>query len=202
MAIVETKSTIASKEGEGRKAGFDNFFWSPAKGFAWGICVLWKEFQFHHISIEPIMIEERFMIFKYQNPEIDALCALVFIYAPPHESGKETFWSKFSKCIMDLELPCIILWDHNEIQKVDKKKVALPQAITDSRDWFGSKTPANYAISQRLGTRSHGGKTKRKVITSMKDWIKPLSTHTFLRVFRTYAQRAMQFHPSTTTPLL
>lgn len=82
MVIVKTKTEIITEEGVWRKADFDMIFWSPTQGLASGICVLWKEFQFHHISIELMKREERFMIFKYQNLKINALCALIFVYAP------------------------------------------------------------------------------------------------------------------------
>lgn len=95
MAVVETNTETCPTESTWRKACFDNILWSPARDRAGIVCVMWKEFQFHHISIELMAQKERFMIFKYTNPTINVVCALVFVYAPPREADKETVWNLF-----------------------------------------------------------------------------------------------------------
>lgn len=62
------------------------------------------------------------MIFKYQNPKINAIIALIFVYAPPHERDKENFLWEFTKHITEINLPCIVLGVLNEIQCAEEKK--------------------------------------------------------------------------------
>lgn len=83
MVTVETKTDKAPEEGVWRKAGFDHMVWIPAHGFSGGLCLLWKEFQLHHVTIEVITKEDRFVTIKYDNPKIQASCYIVFVYAPP-----------------------------------------------------------------------------------------------------------------------
>lgn len=96
MSTVETKTERAPEEGVWRKAGFDHMEWIPARGFSGGLCLLWKEFQLHHVSIEVTTKAERFVTIKYTNPKIQASCFIVFAYAPPRREDKDLFWLLFS----------------------------------------------------------------------------------------------------------
>lgn len=127
MDIVLTKTEIEHDEKTRRTAGFDNLLWSLATGKAGDVCVLWKEFQFHNISIELMIKEEIFMILLYTNPEINATCALFFVYASPQVVDKNMFRSLLSSMINSTDLPCIILGDLNEIfSEKDKKGDTIP----------------------------------------------------------------------------
>lgn len=121
MAIIETKAEQCPKESTWRRVGFDHIFWAPSVGLAGGICVLWKAFQFYHISIEPIKIDKRFMSFRYLNPKIKACCARIFVYAPPYEKDKDPFWKNIKNHMDDINIPCIVLGDLNEIQNLEEK---------------------------------------------------------------------------------
>ena len=113
MAIVETKSEQIPEEIIWRKAGFNNIIWSPAIGRAGGICILLKQYQLHHVQMELIKQEERFIAVKYNNIKTKVVCAIIFAYAPPNERDKPGFWSKIEEFINNSNIPCMIIGDLN-----------------------------------------------------------------------------------------
>ena len=102
IAIMETKTDKEPEENTWKKAGFDNFIWSPASGRVGGLCVMWKAHQLINEQIEVLIHEARFVILKCKNLDTNYVMIICFTYGPPQEVDKDIFWNQLTEIIKQI----------------------------------------------------------------------------------------------------
>ena len=117
IILAETKTSVEPDESLWKNAGFDNILFVPAVGFAGGLCMLWKEYQFRDEKIEIIRTHSRYITLNHINITSGFETRVFGIYAPPNEQKKDEFLSHFVSDFKSSNMPTLAIGDYYELQE-------------------------------------------------------------------------------------